>query len=80
MINTDYMLQLKTMFPKVRKNQAVTGNIPIAYFEKNEKEIRREMQYQGFKAIYRGPRISNMGFLKTHTVRFDATSVLLYRK
>lgn len=80
MISTPTMNAMMTMFPKVRDNMAVTGNIPIQYFEKNEAEIRREMRYQGLKAIYRGPRISNQGFSKTHTVRFDATSVLLYRK
>ena len=80
MTETEYMNSLLTMFPKVRNNQAVTGNIPIQYFEACEKEIRREMKYQGLRAFYRGPRVSNNGSQKTHTVRFDAESVLLYRK
>ena len=74
------MMVLMEMFPKVRKNQAVTGNIPMTYFEAHESDIRREMRYQKFKVAYRGPRISNAGYYPTTTRRCDATSVLIYRR
>lgn len=80
MINTEYMLQLKSMFPKIRNNSAVIGVIPIDYFLLNEVHIRREMRYQGLKVFYRGPRKSNDSAFPTHTMRRDATGVLLYRK
>ena len=73
---------LRTAFPKTRPNAAVTGNIPMDYFEMNETAIRSAMREEGLKAIYRGPRISNnctcTAFSMTR--RCDATSVLLYRK
>lgn len=81
MISTPYMYTLLSTFPKViGKNEAVTGNIPIDYFNENEEEIRREMRYQGLRAFYRGGRKSNDSHYPTHTRRCDATSVLLYRK
>jgi hypothetical protein len=75
---------LKAAFPKVRANQALTGNIPIEWFDTNEGSIRETMKQHGLKAIYRGPRLSNKisyGFGQpSMTRRCDADSVLLYRK
>jgi len=71
---------LRTMFPKTRKNAAITGNIPVAYFEENEKEIRKVIRAEGYRVMYRGPRVSNKQSSFSMTCRCDATSVLLYRK
>ena len=75
---------LKLAYPKVRNNQAVTGNIPMAEFEANESMFRKVMKANGLKVIYRGGRVSNATGIKhfkaTMTRRCDATSVLLYRK
>lgn len=72
---------LKKAFPKTKKNQAVTDNIPIEFFEMYESEIRQMMKYHKLKTIYRGSRISNnCKGQPSMTKRCDATSVLLYRK
>ena len=71
---------LKTLFPKTRDNSAVTGNIPIAYFNANEKAIRAVMREAGYtRSLYRGPRsTNNCSGRPTMTRRCDATSVLFY--
>lgn len=73
---------LKLAYPKVRNNQAVTGNIPMAEFEANESMFREVMKANGLKVVYRGSRITNRmsNIMSTITMRCDATSVLLYRK
>ncbi len=72
---------LKTLFPRSGTNRAVTGRIPIDFFEQNEAEIRKVMRENSLRAIYRGPRISNnCRDVPSMTRRCDAEAVLLYRR
>jgi hypothetical protein len=49
-------------------------------FELAEAALRVEMRARGYRAIYRGPRVSNDSRYPSMTRRCDATHVLLYRK
>lgn len=72
---------LKTLFPRSGNNCAVTGRIPISFFEQNEAEIRKVMRENSLRAIYRGPRISNnCRDVPSMTRRSDAEAVLLYHR
>jgi len=64
------------------KHSAFCERIPMHMFEIAESALRPEMQKRGYKAIYRGPRVSNDNSygVPTMTRRCDATHVLLYRK
>ncbi len=77
---TVVMEHLAKSFPKTsQNNKAVIGNIPIAFFDQYEDEIRREMRYHGLMVIYRGPRACNKNnWMRTATKRENAVSVLLY--
>lgn len=74
---------LKTAFPRTKatKHSAFCERIPMVIFEVVEQELRKEMREQGYRAIYRGPRVSNCTWnIPSMTRRCDATHVLLYRK
>ncbi len=54
------------------------GNMPIEFFNRNEKAIRKWMRASNRRVFYRGPRVSNnTGPLQTPSMtrRCDATSV-----
>lgn len=69
---------LQHLFPKKDETAtAVTGYIPIDYFERFEDCIRKVCREEGLKTVYRGPRRNAM---KTFTARADAKAVVLYRK
>ena len=77
------MTTLKTMFPRTvtTRHSAFCERIPMDLFEAMESALRTEMRAHGYKAMYRGPRVSNdTGRIPTMTRRCDATHVLLYRK
>jgi hypothetical protein len=66
---------------KATKHSAFCERIPIAMFNLAEPSLRVEMRQRGYRAMYRGPRVSNdVRGLPTMTMRCDATHVLLYRK
>lgn len=65
---------------KATKHSAFCERIPIAMFELVEDKLRAEMRAKGYRAMYRGPRVSNRTRTPTMTMRCDATHVLLYRK
>jgi hypothetical protein len=71
--------QLTKLWPKTpgRTSQAVTGRIPMRYFEDNEQMIRNIMRTEWLKLFYRGPRLSNRGSSRSRTRRCDATHVVL---
>ncbi len=76
------MALLKETYPRteVTRHSAFCERIPIAAFEVVEQELRAEMRKQGYRAMYRGPRVSNkVRFNPTMTRRCDATHVLLYK-
>jgi hypothetical protein len=63
------------------KHSAFCERIPIAMFNLAEAALRVEMRAKGYRAMYRGSRVSNDTWGKpTMTRRCDATHVLLYRK
>jgi hypothetical protein len=62
------------------KHSAFCERIPIRMFELAEAALRVEMRSRGYRAIYRGPRVSNDTRTPTMTRRCDATHVLLYLK
>jgi hypothetical protein len=65
---------------KATKHSAFCERIPIRMFEIAEAALRVEMRARGYRAIYRGPRVSNNTWgAPTMTRRCDATHVLLYR-
>ena len=72
---------LKQSFPRTGKNRAVTGDIPIDFFNKHEPEIRAAMKSElgRSRVEYRGGRRSNrtLGWF-SHTVRGDADRVKIY--
>lgn len=66
---------------KATKHSAFCERIPIKMFDLAEAAMRVEMRAKGYRAIYRGPRVSNdTRDIPTMTRRCDATHVLLYRK
>lgn len=62
------------------RHNAFCERIPIHMFDVAEAALRVEMRANGYRAIYRGPRVSNDTRYPTMTRRCDATHVLLYRK
>ena len=64
---------------KATKHSAFCERIPMAMFEVAESALRVEMRAKGYRAIYRGPRVSNDSRSPSMTCRCDATHVLLYR-
>lgn len=76
------MTLMKETYPRTdaTKHTAFCERIPIAMFNLVETELRKEMRTKGYRAIYRGPRVSNAAWVPTMTCRCDATHVLLYRK
>ena len=77
---------LRNLFPKTRRNAALTGWIPIEFFEDNEALIRKLVKdLPGtHRYYYRGPRISNRPMnpsnQPTMTRRCDATHVTIYHR
>ena len=61
------------------RHSAFCERIPIAMFEIAEAALRVEMRARGYRAMYRGPRVSNDTRTPSMTRRCDATHVLLYR-
>ena len=76
------MALMAETYPRTRqtKHSAFCERIPMAMFEVAEAALRVEMRARGYRAIYRGPRVSNDTRYPTMTCRCDATYVLLYRK
>jgi len=78
------MALMKETYPRTdaTKHEAFCERIPIHQFEVAESALRKEMRAKGYRAIYRGPRVSNGNSygVPTMTRRCDATHVLLYRK
>ena len=78
-----HMTALKEMFPRTAntRHSAFCERVPMDLFEAMESELRTEMRARGYRAMYRGPRVSNnTRDIPTMTRRCDATHVLLYRK
>jgi len=77
---------LRNLFPKKRRNAALTGWIPIEFFEDNESVIRKIVKdLPGtYRYYYRGPRVSNRPVTPSNqpsmTRRCDATHVTIYRR
>jgi len=77
---------LRSFFPKKRRNAALTGWIPMEFFENNEDIIRKIVKdLPGtYRYYYRGPRISNRLMSPSNkpsmTRRCDATHVTIYRR
>jgi hypothetical protein len=74
---------LRETYPRTKqtKHSAFCERIPMAIFEIVEPVLRVEMRQRGYRAMYRGPRVSNtIRIFATMTRRCDATHVLLYRK
>lgn len=68
---------LQKVFPKKDPNAtAVTGYIPMDYFEKFETCIRKVCKEAGLKPVWRGPREK----YASSTLRRNAHSVVLYYK
>lgn len=76
------MTLMAETYPRTRatKHSAFCERIPIKMFEIAEAALRKEMRTLGYRAIYRGPRVSNDTRYPSMTRRCDATHVLLYRK
>lgn len=77
------MALMKETYPRTKatKHSAFCERIPIRMFEVVEQALRKEMREKGYRAIYRGPRVSNRTWdIPSMTRRCDATHVLLYRK
>ena len=75
------MTLMAETYPRTRatKHSAFCERIPIKMFEIAEAALRKEMRTLGYRAIYRGPRVSNDTRYPSMTRRCDATHVLLYR-
>jgi hypothetical protein len=73
---------MRETYPRTKntKHSAFCERIPIQMFEVVEAALRVEMRQRGYRAIYRGPRVSNDSRYPSMTRRCDATHVLLYRK
>ena len=74
---------MREAYPRTEntKHSAFCERIPMHMFEVVEAELRKEMRERGYRAIYRGPRVSNnTRDIPTMTCRCDATHVLLYPK
>jgi hypothetical protein len=73
---------MKETYPRTKqtRHSAFCERIPMAMFELVEDALRVEMRARGLRAMYRGPRVSNLTRTPTMTMRCDATHVLLYRK
>ena len=77
--------QLTTLFPQSGKNKALTGNIPMKFFQYFEGEITDLMREENLKKYFRGSRVNNhrrngaVSRSPLNTLRVDATSVKLYK-
>ena len=74
---------MRETYPRTEntKHSAFCERIPIKMFEIVEAALRVEMRKRGYRAMYRGPRVSNNSIGPgSMTRRCDATHVLLYRK
>ena len=74
---------MRETYPRTKntKHSAFCERIPVKMFEVVEPVLRKEMRAKGYRAIYRGPRVSNdTRDIPSMTRRCDATHVLLYRK
>jgi hypothetical protein len=74
---------MRETYPRTKetKHSAFCERIPIAMFDLAEAALRPEMRKRGYRAMYRGPRVSNNSIGPgSMTRRCDATHVLLYRK
>jgi len=69
--------EVRRMFPKHRRNGAMSGYIPMDVFNAIEKELRKDIREQGWniRVIYRGPRVNPK---QSMTRRRDATHAVLY--
>ena len=67
---------LQKEFPKTRTNAALTGVIPMAYFEQHERLIRAIITEFDLRLYYRGKRIGSA----QNTRRKDAYGIVLYNK
>ena len=77
------MALMAETYPRTKntKHSAFCERIPIHMFDIAESALRVEMRAKGYRAIYRGARVSNnTRDIPTMTRRCDATHVLLYRK
>ena len=76
------MALMKETYPRTKatKHSAFCERIPIKMFEVVEQALRVEMREKGYRAMYRGPRVSNRTRSPSMTMRCDATHVLLYKK
>jgi hypothetical protein len=73
---------MRETYPRTKntKHSAFCERIPIHMFEVVEAALRVEMRAKGYRAMYRGPRVSNNTYSEpSMTRRCDATHVLLYR-
>jgi hypothetical protein len=76
------MMLMAETYPRTKntKHSAFCERIPIHMFDIAESALRVEMRAQGYRAMYRGPRVSNNTYgMPSMTRRCDATHVLLYR-
>ncbi len=75
--------QLAEMFPKNPvspgryPHRAITGWIPMDFFNENEPAIRSVMRENKMRVFYRGPRANKDS---TMTERFRATHAVLYKR
>lgn len=70
------LASIRATYPKTRKNNALTGFIPMEVFNKYEEEIRLVCKQEGgLRVFYRGPRPWDGA---TWTRRADATHAVLY--
>lgn len=69
--------EMRRMYPKARRNGAITGHIPMDVFLAVEKELREDMREYGLplRVFYRGPRVRRQA---TNTLRADATHAVIY--
>lgn len=73
---------MRETYPRTEatKHSAFCERIPIHMFEVVEAALRLEMRARGYRAIFRGSRVSNRSHQPSMTRRCDATHVLLYRR
>jgi len=61
-------------YPPRSNTLAVSGWVPIAEFDRVEKELRKDMRGLDMRVFYRGPRDTQT----QHTKRKDATHAVIY--
>jgi hypothetical protein len=65
--------ELKQLFPKSNKSNAVIGKMPMDFYVANEKAIKAIMKNERLRTYYRGKRTTSYD---TH--KADATGVVFY--